>query len=117
MNEYVLVVYSNPAPGREAEYNDWYNNQHLRDVLQQPGYVSARRFKLTDFKLDDAMPNPAHRYVAFYNMVTDDPEQALNDMKERVNQGIIGLTDAMAPDFLAFCYAAACPQLDESQVK
>lgn len=107
MNEYVLVVYSNPAPGREDEYNDWYNNQHLRDVLAQPGYVSARRFKLTEFKLDEAMPDPSHQYVAFYNMVTDNPEQALNEMKARVEAGVIGLTDAMAPDFLAFCYGAA----------
>lgn len=113
MNEYVLVVYSNPTPGQEDAYNDWYNNQHLKDVLAQPGYISARRFKLTDFKLDAAMPDPSHQYVAFYNMVTDDPEQALNDMKARVEAGIIGLTEAMAPDFLAFCYAAASPMVYE----
>lgn len=111
--DYVLVVYSNPAPGREADYNDWYNNQHLKDVLAQPGYHSARRFRLTDFKLDDAMPPQSHQYVAFYYMRTDDPKKALDDMKTRVEEGIIGLTDAMAEDFLAYCYEAASPLVQE----
>lgn len=109
MAEYVLVVYSRPVAGREDEYNDWYNNQHLKDVLAQPGYLSARRFKLTDFKLDPAMPDPSHPYVAFYYMETEDPEAALNDMRARVEAGIIGLTDAMEQDFLAYCYSAASP--------
>jgi len=109
MGEYVLVVYSRPAAGREEEYNDWYNNQHLKDVLAQPGYISARRYKLTKFKLDDAMPDASHPYVAFYHMETDDPEQTLNDMKQRVEAGVIGLTEAMGPDFLAYCYEAASP--------
>lgn len=113
MNEYVLVVYSNPVANREEEYNDWYNNQHLQDVLAQPGYISARRYKLTEHKLDAAMPNPLHQYVAFYHMETDDPEKALDDMKKRVETGVIGLTDAMAPDFLAYCYSAASPMVTE----
>jgi hypothetical protein len=116
MKEYVLVVHSNPAPGREAEYNDWYNNQHLKDVLAQPGYTAARRFKLTGFKLDDAMPDPSHQYVAFYYMKTDDPERELNAMKERVEAGIIGLTEAMAPDFLAYCYEAASPLVEAGEM-
>jgi len=107
MKQYVLVVYSNPVEGREEEYNDWYNNQHLKDVLSQPGYLRAQRYKLTGFKLDDAMPDVPHQYVAFYYMETNDPEAALNDMKARVEAGIIGLTDAMGPDFLAYCYEAA----------
>lgn len=109
MGNYVLTVYSNPVEGREDEYNDWYNNQHLKDVLAQPGYMTAQRYKLTGHKLDEAMPDIAHQYVAFYFMETDDPETALNDMKKRVEAGIIGLTDAMAPDFLAYCYEAASP--------
>lgn len=109
MKEHVLIVYSSPVPGREQEYNDWYNNQHLQDVLTVPGYRRAQRFKLTDLKLDDAMPDVGHQYAAFYFMETDDPEAALNDLKNRVETGVIGLCDAMAPDFLAYCYEGASP--------
>lgn len=109
MKEYVLVVYSNPVPGREDEYNDWYNNQHLQDVLAQPEYVQARRYKLTDLKLDPQMPDASHEYVAFYHINTDNPEAALQGMVERVEAGVIGLSEAMAPNFLAYCYEAASP--------
>lgn len=113
MADYVLVVYSSPVPGREDEYNDWYNNQHLKDVLAQPGYISARRYKLTNMKLADEMPDASHPYVAMYYMNTDDPQKALDDMKARVGAGIIGLSDAMAQDFLAYCYEAASPLVNE----
>lgn len=113
MGDYVLVVYSGPTEGREDEYNDWYNNQHLKDVLAQPGYISARRYKLTDMKLADEMPDAAHPYVAFYYMQTDTPKQALDEMKQRVEAGIIALTDAMAPNFLAYCYEAASPLTEQ----
>lgn len=46
MGDYVIVVSSRPAAGREEEYNDWYNNQHLADVLAQPGFKTARRYKI-----------------------------------------------------------------------
>jgi hypothetical protein len=109
MKEHVLIVYSSPVPGREREYNDWYNNQHLQDVLTIPGYVRAQRFKLTDFKLDAAMPDVSHQYAAFYYMETDDPEAALSDLKNRVETGAIGLCEAMATDFLAYCYVGESP--------
>lgn len=109
MKEHVLIVYSSPVPGREQEYNDWYNNEHLQDVLTVPGYLRAQRFRLTDFKLDAAMPDVAHQYAAVYFMETDDPEAALIDLKTRVETGVIGLTEAMQPDFLAYCYAVASP--------
>ena len=53
------------------------------------------------------MPDASHPYVAFYHMQTDDPQGALDEMKRRVEAGIIGLSEAMAPDFLAYCYEAA----------
>ena len=109
MKEHVLIVYSSPVPGREQEYNDWYNNQHLQDVLTVPGYLRAQRFKLTDFKLDADMPDVGHQYAALYYMETDDPEAALSDLKNRVETGVIGLTEAMQPDFLAYCYEVASP--------
>ena len=107
MQEFTLVVYSNPAEGKEAEYNDWYNNQHLADVVSVPGYISARRCKLSAFKLDDVTPDPDYRYVAFYTIHSEDPQAALDDLRTRVETGVIGLSEAMDPNFLAYCYEAA----------
>jgi len=64
---------------------------------------------VTDLKLAPEMPDTHHQYVAFYHINTDDPDAALKGMVERVEAGVIGLSDAMAPDFLAYCYVAASP--------
>ena len=67
--KYVFVVQSRPTPGMEAEYNEWYDKQHIPDVVALPGFVSAKRFKYK------ALPNsnPAsHPYLALYTIETDD---------------------------------------------
>lgn len=46
MATHIFDVHSNPVPGREDEYNDWYTNQHLSDVLASPGFVAAQRFEV-----------------------------------------------------------------------
>ena len=45
----LYIVNSRPsAPEREDEYNDWYTNTHLPEVLDIPGITAARRFKASD---------------------------------------------------------------------
>ncbi len=42
----MLVVMTDPvSPDRDTEYNKWYNECHLPDVLEIPGYVSATRYR------------------------------------------------------------------------
>ena len=43
----ILVVMMDVDPAHEDEFNRWYNDEHLPERLEIPGYVSARRFKLT----------------------------------------------------------------------
>ena len=44
----ILVVMMEVAPEHEAEFNRWYDDEHLPERLEIAGYVSARRFKLED---------------------------------------------------------------------
>lgn len=41
----LFVVKAVPPKGKETEFNRWYNEQHIPDVLKFPGLVSARRYK------------------------------------------------------------------------
>ncbi len=70
MPKYVFVVMTNPTDGQEAEYNRWYDNQHLPDVLKVEGFVAAQRFKLAT--ADGGEPKGPHRYMALYEAETDD---------------------------------------------
>jgi hypothetical protein len=45
-NRYVYLVMSDPLPGREADFNDGYQNMHMGDLVQLPGWTGAQRFRL-----------------------------------------------------------------------
>ena len=53
----------------EAEFNEWYNEQHLPERMAIPGYVSARRFKLED-------GSNALKYLCIWEMVDGSPLQS-----------------------------------------
>jgi hypothetical protein len=46
MNRYVYMVMSDPMPGREFDFNDGYQNMHMGDLVQLPGWTGAQRFRL-----------------------------------------------------------------------
>src|ERR1700754_4127696 len=54
----LITVWLNVPPEREDEFNDWYNLEHLRQVVDLPGFVSARRYQVDDAPL---------RYLAWYD--------------------------------------------------
>jgi hypothetical protein len=41
------LVFSNPVPGMEDEFNEWYSDRHVHEIVRVPGYVSAQRFRVT----------------------------------------------------------------------
>jgi len=102
MAKHVFVVFTNAVDGKEAEYNSWYNDQHLPDVLDVPGFVSAQRFKLSDTQRA-AGPFP-WRYLALYQIETDDLKKTLATLAERSGTSAMVMSDALAAERLAWVY-------------
>jgi hypothetical protein len=50
-------------PGREDEYNRWYDDVHLGEVLEIPVITGAQRFELTEVQMSDEQD---FRYLAVY---------------------------------------------------
>jgi hypothetical protein len=92
MAKYTFVVLTNPTSGKEAEYNKWYNEQHIPDVLNVPGFVAAQRFRLADAQMSDNNP---HRYLALYEIETDDLAGALKELKARGGTADMVMSDAI----------------------
>ena len=44
----LFIVKATIPPDKEAGFNRWYNEEHVPQVLQYPGLVSARRYRLID---------------------------------------------------------------------
>ena len=73
MAKHVLLVFSDPTEGEEDEYNRWYNEIHLKEVIATPGFVNAQRFKVAD-----VMPGATdHKYLAIYEVETDDAKKSV----------------------------------------
>lgn len=90
---YALLVHSAPVAGREAEYNKWYNEQHLADLLNIPGIPAARRFKACK---ENLRPGPAPApYLAIYEIETDNLQGVLDGIGQRRGTPQMVMSDAI----------------------
>jgi hypothetical protein len=91
MAAYVMVVQSNAKQGRDAEYNEWYDKVHLPQLCSIPGIKSGRRFNSTPF----AIGSPGQRYLAIYEVETDDLNGLLGEIGKRAADGRLQQSDAL----------------------
>lgn len=66
----LFVVFSNCEEGRDDEFNRWYDEQHLGEVLGVDGFVSAQRFRLHPDQ-QPGQPAPPWEYLAVYQVEGD----------------------------------------------
>src|ERR1700722_15289943 len=81
MAKHILMAFSNPHPGTDAEFNKWYDDIHLQEILSVKGYVSAQRFHVSDAQMV-GRAGPVHKYLTIYEVETDDLKQTLSDLNE-----------------------------------
>ena len=84
----VMVVRTKPAEGREDEFNDWYTNTHVPEILSVPGFVRARRFKAVD----------GDHYLAVYDIDADDITGPPAAFRAKSEAGETVRSDAMQLD-------------------
>ena len=74
----LLLVRSKPTtPQQEGEYNTWYDQVHLKDVLAIPGVVAASRYRLSEKQLALAADDAGRGYLAVYEIEAEDPQAVL----------------------------------------
>ncbi len=81
MDKYITVVGTNCAdPAKEKEFNDWYDNIHLPDVIETPGFIGATRYENT------APQEGEPKYLAIYEIETDDIEALMKAGRENITK-------------------------------
>ncbi len=81
----IMLVESVPSsPDREDEYNTWYDEIHIPQLLTFDGIVAARRLRPVDGN------GP---YVAIYELEGDDLQAILDNMI--ANAGQLHMSDAL----------------------
>jgi len=93
MPKYKLVVMTRPVDGREQEYNDWYREVHLPDLVAIDGIKSAQRFRLSRAVVPNAEPLP---YLAIYDVETDDIDKTLEDLQSCATSGRMFISPALS---------------------
>lgn len=95
-NRTVYLVFSNPVEGKEKEFNEWYENVHVPEILATPGLLSAQRFKLFDAEITrgEGVPAPAQRYLTIYEM-EGDVDVVMGKIGEGVASGAIVMSDSL----------------------
>ncbi|MGD9749552.1 MAG: hypothetical protein AB7W59_01000 [Acidimicrobiia bacterium] len=74
MATFLVAVLSNPAEGREDEFNEWYEHTHLDEVLSSAGFRSAQRFQLAA----QAGFAASHRYLALYETDGESAQEVID---------------------------------------
>jgi hypothetical protein len=97
MTRYIYVVLSSPREGREDEYNEWYSNRHIPDVLALGPFSSARRLKVAKSVFGEP---PAQQYLAFYE-TDEEPADALAALEAARGTDRLAGSDAIDPESVA----------------
>ncbi|PWR18494.1 DUF4286 family protein [Zavarzinia aquatilis] len=92
MARHVQIVLSNPASAdRTAEFHDWYETQHIPDLMRLPGFVGAQRFRV-------ALPFRGEvpwSHAVVYDLEGDDLGALLAELVDAHADGRIAVSDAL----------------------
>jgi len=87
----ILYVETRPAtPEQEADYNKWYDEVHLAEVVSLPGFAAARRYVPVR---EDGGP-----FVAVYDVEADDLRQVMRELNTALSEGRMNMSPAIQMD-------------------
>ena len=93
MGRYKLVVLTKAVAGQDKEFNDWYSNIHLADVLAVEGFTSAVRLSYhSTIRGDPSAPSP---YLAIYDIEADAPEDVMARLSETISAGRMRVSETL----------------------
>jgi hypothetical protein len=94
---HILSINSRALPSREADYDRWYRDIHVGEVLALPGFLSCHRYR--QLGMDG---QPTDIFVAQYEVETDDPAALLQALFAATPT--MRLTDAIDPASPTFSF-------------
>jgi hypothetical protein len=77
MAKFIMTTFTNPVEGAEADFNKWYDEVHVWEMLALPGFVAAQRYEL-----DPIVPRKVGSYLAVFEIETDDIDGLMGRMNE-----------------------------------
>jgi hypothetical protein len=94
-NRYVYLVMADPLPGREWDFNDGYQNMHMGDLVQLPGWTGAQRFRLVPVMPRNTQPLYRRGNLIIWDQEGDD----LGKLQSESRAAIAGGKSRLIPGF------------------
>ncbi len=105
---HLFLALTNPLPGREGDFNQWYDNHHLREVLRYGnGFTGGRRYKLHSPRIRS--PADKWTYLALYALESDDLAYFHRHAWIENRPPLTPFTGLLADDHVAWVYTPAAP--------
>ena len=102
----LMVFRMDVAPEHETEFNAWYDDIHIPDLLRVPGIVSAKRSTLAEpqtmmqgeniVMANARMIEAKYKYLAIYRIEADDPAAVLQDVVSRARTPAMEISPSFA---------------------
>ena len=106
MRKFTWVILTNCVPGQDDEFNAWYDDIHIPDLLRVPGIVSAKRSTLADpqtmmqgeniVMANAQMIDAKYKYLAIYKIEADDPAAVLQEVVSRAKTPAMEIAPSFA---------------------
>lgn len=96
MGKYIYTAFTNANPGREDEFNDWYDNRHLADLLNIQGIVSAQRFRSASVQRGNY--KSPYKYMTTYEIETNDLQNVISEIVAKIGTPSMPISGAMNQD-------------------
>ncbi|MDB5988027.1 MAG: hypothetical protein JWR16_3080 [Nevskia sp.] len=111
-----LLVFSNAKPGKEVEFNEWYDRQHVPDTLRlAPEIRSARRYSLNSVAAAPGIPD--WQYVTLYELDAADVSAVMQRMNEAMGAGRIPMSDTAELSTVTVLHASALGEVVRNTAK
>ncbi len=91
--KYKMIIFTNAVEGQDQDFNDWYQNTHLKQIVSIKSFKAAQRFRLIT-SIAPGGPEPS-RYMAIYDIETDDIGASLKAMNDVAAGGQMPLPASM----------------------
>jgi len=87
----ILLAILTPAPGRESEFNRWYDDTHAVEALATPGLASIARYRMADVPLFPGIELTAP-YITLYEL-DDDRQETMQSVAASLREVFLGGDD------------------------
>jgi hypothetical protein len=103
----IMIALTNSVPGREAEFNAWYDDIHVKDLVAVPGIVAAQRYLAVPS--GDA-PAALYQYLTIYR--TEGSVDAVRANLAATRDRRI-ISEALAPGSAMWAFRPIGPRITE----